>query len=523
MLSCADAVAHPRFSEVDVHSFWKVLTNLYSHSPLNELYLNFLKITADVYNANTFLGYFIIPFLYYITSYINIESVLVLLINISAIFQTSIISDIANAYNYDTYTFWGLAKYIAPIFLATRLGCPFKITTYGSIAKVASIVIWTTVAILVFILFVINGLIKSLFASDFFIQYIIYYIVYRIQYYWAYFFGFYLVLINVLIFPLSVLILGIVSWRWMDDIRLEGLRGEHTKAVQKNLVWGAYLFMLTEVLMFASLFQATGYYLVNPSVDVSQIWEYTGVEPPYSIGLGFANLVLLFYSGRILQIAYKKLALFSDYLDYKRGNDKKIYLKYSFFNYLINLFNKLGFNFISNNLKTRQEKYTFDKQMEIELGIKDLVDRKVNKEDMLILRLVINECNRVTLKSILLGVIFMYFQYVEYSNLSFSISSGIYGTCFYCLTGLHGFHVIVGLGLLAGSAYQFTKKTFVLDESIFFWFSVRYWQFVDIVWFFVWGLFYLRSNTLWDLYSSWSKMISDLIPTLVNHLSKIFF
>lgn len=47
------------------------------------------------------------------------------------------------------------------------------------------------------------------------------------------------------------------------------------------------------------------------------------------------------------------------------------------------------------------------------------------------------------LLSILLGVIFLICQFVEYNNAVFSISDGVFGSNFFALTGFHGFHVTV--------------------------------------------------------------------------------
>jgi len=48
------------------------------------------------------------------------------------------------------------------------------------------------------------------------------------------------------------------------------------------------------------------------------------------------------------------------------------------------------------------------------------------------------------LLSILLGVVFLICQFVEYNNAVFSMSDGVFGSNFFALTGFHGFHVTVG-------------------------------------------------------------------------------
>jgi len=53
------------------------------------------------------------------------------------------------------------------------------------------------------------------------------------------------------------------------------------------------------------------------------------------------------------------------------------------------------------------------------------------------------------LLSILLGVIFLICQFVEYNNAVFSMSDGVFGSNFFALTGFHRFHVTVGtIGLI---------------------------------------------------------------------------
>jgi len=53
--------------------------------------------------------------------------------------------------------------------------------------------------------------------------------------------------------------------------------------------------------------------------------------------------------------------------------------------------------------------------------------------------------------TIILALLFTACQAIEYSVSSFTISDGVFGTCFYFGTGFHGLHVIIGtIFLLVG-------------------------------------------------------------------------
>jgi cytochrome c oxidase subunit 3 len=46
--------------------------------------------------------------------------------------------------------------------------------------------------------------------------------------------------------------------------------------------------------------------------------------------------------------------------------------------------------------------------------------------------------------TLVLAVAFTILQGVEYSVSSFTLSDGVFGSCFYLATGFHGIHVIIG-------------------------------------------------------------------------------
>lgn len=90
----------------------------------------------------------------------------------------------------------------------------------------------------------------------------------------------------------------------------------------------------------------------------------------------------------------------------------------------------------------------------------------------------------------ILAVTFTAFQGVEYVVSSFTISDGVFGSCFYFGTGFHGIHVIIGtifllVGLWRLYAYHITDNHHLgLEGAIF------YWHFVDVVWLFLYVFIY---------------------------------
>ncbi|KAJ5927705.1 hypothetical protein N7454_007260 (mitochondrion) [Penicillium verhagenii] len=68
-----------------------------------------------------------------------------------------------------------------------------------------------------------------------------------------------------------------------------------------------------------------------------------------------------------------------------------------------------------------------------------------------------------TVVTIILAVIFTFFQGVEYSVSSFTISDSVYGSCFYFGTGFHGLHVIIGTAFLAITITLVTNQEYYTD------------------------------------------------------------
>jgi len=87
----------------------------------------------------------------------------------------------------------------------------------------------------------------------------------------------------------------------------------------------------------------------------------------------------------------------------------------------------------------------------------------------------------VALGSIFLGVQgFEYFH--AYTELNLKLSSGIYGSTFFMLTGFHGFHVFMGTIMLIIMTLRLQKGHFTPEKHFGFEGAAWYWHFVDVVW-----------------------------------------
>ncbi len=88
--------------------------------------------------------------------------------------------------------------------------------------------------------------------------------------------------------------------------------------------------------------------------------------------------------------------------------------------------------------------------------------------------------------TVILGAVFLYVQAAEYihayRDLNLKLSSGIFGSTFFMLTGFHGFHVFVGMLMLLFITLRLHKGHFTKDSHFGFEGAAWYWHFVDVVW-----------------------------------------
>jgi cytochrome c oxidase subunit 3 len=91
----------------------------------------------------------------------------------------------------------------------------------------------------------------------------------------------------------------------------------------------------------------------------------------------------------------------------------------------------------------------------------------------------------------LMGLTFLLTQILEYSRIGFAPSDTAFGSVFYCLTGLHGAHVFVGLTLLLFATIRAFRGHFTPEHHHGVEIPGIYWHFVDVMWIVVYTTVYL--------------------------------
>ncbi|HVL68650.1 MAG TPA: cytochrome c oxidase subunit 3 family protein [Vicinamibacterales bacterium] len=110
------------------------------------------------------------------------------------------------------------------------------------------------------------------------------------------------------------------------------------------------------------------------------------------------------------------------------------------------------------------------------------------------------------LGTIALGLVFLVVKYFEYAekfshNLvpgpnfvwegQYANAAEIFYSIYFCMTGLHALHMIIGIGIMAVITWMAWRRQFDATYYTPVEVSGLYWHFVDIVWIFLFPLLYL--------------------------------
>merc|ERR1712226_1413481 len=98
-----------------------------------------------------------------------------------------------------------------------------------------------------------------------------------------------------------------------------------------------------------------------------------------------------------------------------------------------------------------------------------------------------------SLFSFILALTFISLQIREFRVMGLHINDSIYSSVFFFLTGLHFFHLVIGLFLLSlffwGSSFSYKKVYFrnlrISEVHLFYNLQLFYWHFLEILWLFI--------------------------------------
>jgi cytochrome c oxidase subunit 3 len=99
--------------------------------------------------------------------------------------------------------------------------------------------------------------------------------------------------------------------------------------------------------------------------------------------------------------------------------------------------------------------------------------------------------NAWLIATIVLGIGFLLGQAHEYSVVGISWTGTTMGASFFTLTGMHGFHVFVGVLYLTILGLQANRGTYTGSKYFGLTAGTLYWHFVDVIWVFLFFLFYI--------------------------------
>ena len=91
-----------------------------------------------------------------------------------------------------------------------------------------------------------------------------------------------------------------------------------------------------------------------------------------------------------------------------------------------------------------------------------------------------------------MGAVFLAGQAYEYFHAEFGLTTNIFASCFYVLTGFHGLHVLTGVLIILSvlwrsrqAGHYSSSKDFGVEAAEI------YWHFVDVIWLVLFVLVYL--------------------------------
>lgn len=94
----------------------------------------------------------------------------------------------------------------------------------------------------------------------------------------------------------------------------------------------------------------------------------------------------------------------------------------------------------------------------------------------------------------LLGTVFIggqYFEFTTFYHNGLGLTTNLFGTTFYVLTGFHGAHVTIGIIILLSFLVMSMRGRVTPEQHLNIELAGLYWHFVDVVWIVIFTVIYL--------------------------------